>query len=477
MPLSFKQQVKNIFYYCLFPFFICILYTSCKKDSFITAPEAKLSLSADTLKYDTVFTTAGSTTQAFKINNDNNQKLLLSSVKLMGGTTSEYKINVNGIAAQQVNDIEVAANDSIYVFVTVNINPTAANLPFIVRDSIQISYNGNTRFVQLEAFGQNAHFLRGKIIESNTVWIDDLPYVILDSLKVDTGITLTINEGCKIYCNAAAPILVDGTLTITGTKDKPVVFTGDRLDEFYRDFPASWPGIYFRGTSKDNVFSFTTVKNAYQAIAVRGAPDNSNPKLSLHQCIIDNAYDAGIICINTVLVADNTLISNCGNNINIILGGAYAFTHCTVVGYSTYVPHKKPVLTATNFAEIDGSVVPSPLDATFTNCIFWGEEGNIKDEIVVSQQGAGIIPVKFINCLYKAETDPLNSTFTDCKKNEPILFDSVDVSKRYFDFRFTKNGGPCIDAGLATTQAIFPFDLDNNARTDNKPDIGCYEKQ
>ncbi|MFT3682990.1 MAG: hypothetical protein QM791_22210 [Ferruginibacter sp.] len=479
MSLLLKQPLKNITRYCLLPFLICILYTSCKKDGFTTAPDAKIFLSADTLKYDTVFTTRGSITQAFKINNTNSQKLLLSTVKLMGGNSSEYKINVNGVAAQEVNDIEIAANDSMYVFVTVNINPTAANLPFIVRDSILVTYNGNNRYVQLEAFGQNAHFLRNEIIKNNTTWTDDLPYVILGGIQVDTGVRLTINEGCKIYCNAAAPVLVDGTLTINGSKEKPVVFTGDRLDEDYRDFPASWPGIYFRGTSKNSIFNFTTIKNAYQAVAVQGAPDNNNPKLRLHQCIIDNAYDAGLICVNTVVFADNTLISNCGSNINIILGGAYDFTHCTVAAYSTYITHKKPVLTASNFAEIDGTVYKADLTAYFTNCIFWGEDGNVKDEIDLKKDAANKFDVLFDHCLYKAENElPLApAALTGSIRNQAPLFDSLDVTKNYFDFRFTKNGGPAIDAGNTATQPSFPRDLDDRLRTDGKPDIGCYEKQ
>ena len=60
------------------------------------------------------------------------------------------------------NNIEIKANDSMYVFVQVNVNPTTANLPFIIRDSIQVSYNGNNKLVQLEAWGQNAHFFRDK---------------------------------------------------------------------------------------------------------------------------------------------------------------------------------------------------------------------------------------------------------------------------------------------------------------------------
>src|SRR3954449_13342222 len=89
------------------PVVLCLLIYSCKKDSFITSSDARLSTSVDSLKYDTVFTSIGSITQSFKINNLNNQKLLLSEVKLMGGATSAFEINVNGIAATSVKDIEV----------------------------------------------------------------------------------------------------------------------------------------------------------------------------------------------------------------------------------------------------------------------------------------------------------------------------------------------------------------------------------
>ena len=138
-------------WYCFLFLYSCI-FSSCKKDSFIISQNAQLSTSIDSLKYDTVFTSIGSITQSFKISNLNNQKLLLNTVKLMNGTSSSFKININGSPATEVNNIEIAANDSIYVFVTAKIDPTLSNLPFIVKDSILISFNGNKRFVQLEAY-------------------------------------------------------------------------------------------------------------------------------------------------------------------------------------------------------------------------------------------------------------------------------------------------------------------------------------
>ena len=190
-------------------------------------------------------------------------------------------------------------------------------------------------------------------------------------LYVDASQTLTIEKGCRIYVHADAPIIVDGTLKVNGEKDTidRVYFRGDRLDEPYKDFPAAWPGIYFRTPSKDNVLNYAVIKNSYQAIAVEDPSPNANPKLTLNQCVIDNSYDAGIIALNSSITANNCLISNCGKNIAIGKGGDYQFTHCTVVSYSNFfIQHKDPVLTLSD----DNGSTTSPLDATFLQLHFLG---------------------------------------------------------------------------------------------------------
>ena len=473
---------RNLLHYCLpaghcvLLIASCLFFSSCKKDSFISSPNASLILSVDSLKFDTVFTSTGSITKVFKIINDNDQKLRLSKVKLMGGTTSSYKMNVDGAATTEVNNLEINANDSIYVFVSVTINPNLANLPFIVSDSILINYNGNIRYVQLEAFGQNANFLRNRVITGNTVWTNNLPYVILGSIRVDTTATLTIQAGTRIYSHADAPFIVDGTLIINGTKTDSVVFAGDRLDPDYKDLPAGWPGIYFRGSSKNNVMKFAIIKNAYQAVVVEQPSLNLNPKLILHQCIIDNAWDAGILSVNSSMQADNCLISNCGTNIALTYGGDYTITHCTVAGYSNaFVTHKNPVLVVNNFLAQGAGTLTANLNAVFRNCIFWGDGGFINDEISVTKQGATTFSVLFDKNLYKVATDPTNSVLTGNIKNQDPSFDSIEVFKRIFNFHITKNSAaPGIDKGAVTS---FPKDLDDKNRNVGLPDIGCYEKQ
>ncbi len=448
---------------------------SCKKDSFITSPDARIYINTDSLKYDTVFTSTGSITQSFKLINLNDQKLRISTIKLMGGASSSFKMNVNGSAAPAITDLEVAANDSIYVFVSVSVNPTTANLPFIISDSILISYNGNQRFVQLQAFGQNANFLKNQVITGNVNWTTTLPYVILGGLRVDTSATLTIPAGCKVYSHANAPFIVDGTLIINGAKNNEAVFAGDRLDEPYKDFPAAWPGIYFRSTSKNNVLQYAIIKNAYQALVVQNPSVNANPKLVLHQSIIDNAYDAGIACTNTSMQADNCLISNCGSNITLAYGGDYNFTHCTVTAYSNaYIVHKNPLLSVSNAAS-SGTTLTSNLNAVFRNTIFWADtSGFVPNEIIVNKQGSNAFSVLFDNNIYRGNSDPANSILNGNSRNTDPAFDSINVLKRYFDFRITKNAAaPGLNKGTVTS---FIKDLDNRNRNNGLPDLGCYEK-
>ncbi|MFT3703733.1 MAG: hypothetical protein QM802_15325 [Agriterribacter sp.] len=450
---------------------VMLLVFACKKESFITSKDAALLLTADTLSFDTVFTSIGSTTQYFTIVNTNTQKLRLDKVKLEGGSQSSFKINVDGISNTEVNNIELSSGDSIYVFVSVTIDPSAANLPFIVRDSILVDYNGNQRYVQLQAYGQNAHFLKSKIIDANTTWQNDLPYVITGGVLVAEGVQLTIEKGCRIHIHANAPLLIDGTLTVNGTKKDSVTFQGDRLDDGYNDLPASWPGIYFSEKSKDNVINYGIVKNAYQGIiAVAPSPDAS-PKVVLNECVIDNIYDAGIIAASSSINAVNCLITNCGANINLTQGGTYNFTYCTIASYSNaYVEHKNAVVSMDNYDE-NGNAYP--LSAIFRNCIIWGNGGDVDNEMVADKKGSTDFDVILDHSLYKAKALPSLITVTDGVANQDPAFDSINVNRRYFDFHINQKSSPAVGGGISIAVNT---DLDGKER-DAEPDIGCYEKQ
>lgn len=452
-----------------------LLYLGCTRESFITSPDARIRLSADTLKYDTVFVSSGSIVQTFKIVNENKEKLRLSSVRLAGGTASAYKINVDGTATTEARDLVLEAQDSLYVFVQVNINPATGNLPFIVRDSVEITYNGNRKWLQLEAWGQQAHFLRNHEVTTDETWQNDLPYVILGYLHVNPSVKLSIEKGCRIYVHADAPLVVDGTLQVNGQQDTAdrVVFSGDRLDLPYRDYPASWPGIYFRSSSRDNLLSYAVVKNAYQALVVQDPASNAPAaKLVLQECVVDNAYDYGVLALQSSIDARNCLISNCGKNLALVRGGRYNFTHCTVASYSNnYVQHKDPVLILSNY-DATGA---QPLLAGFRNCIFWGEGGLVDTELLVLRSPSQGFSVTVDQVLWKLTTAPANITLVNPAPiyDQAPQFDSIDISRQYYDFRL-KAGSPAVNKGKNQGVSI---DLDGKPRPVGLPDLGCFERQ
>ena len=451
---------------------LCI--SSCTKNSFITSRDAAISFSADTVYFDTVFVTAGSVTQSVKIINPNSQKLHLTDIRLMGGAQSYFGINIDGSPGPEVEGIDLEAGDSLYIFVAVEINPNSANLPFIVQDSIQVAFNGSLAYIQLQAWGQNANFLRNQVLTGSTLWNSALPYVIQGSLQIDSGAMLTIPAGCRVYFHADAPLLVDGSLQVNGTDSNRVLFTGDRLDAPYNGYPGSWPGIYFRGASSNDLLQYALVENANEAVVVSAPPSGSTPKVVLQQCIVNNSYDAGILGLDGSLQAVNCLISNCGQNVVLGGGGYYNFSQCTAAAYSNiYIAHTQAVLVVADQIEDGATIFTGPVQASFVNCIFWGNYGNVPDEVTVSQSTSNSFVVGFTNCLWKVQDLPTGVTTANMILNQDPLFDSVNTAANYYDFHLKANS-PAVGAGTAAGAMI---DLDGNPRPAVAPDMGCYQRQ
>lgn len=453
-----------------------LVAAGCRKDQFTDSSSVRLKASTDTLHFDTVFTSTGSVTQVVKIVNDNDKGIKVSSVRLMGGASSPFRINVDGTPGPQVNNVEIAGSDSTYVFVTVSINPNTANLPFVVRDSIEISYNGNRTLVQLDAYGRNARFLRNYTVTGQETWTKELPYVLLGNFTINENARLNIGQGCRVYLHADAPMIVKGTLNVEGgiPDSTRVLFTGDRLDDPYRDFPASWPGIYFTATSRDNRIQYAYIKNAYQALVLEDPSPNAAPKLELNETIVDNAFDAGILSVNSSIRARNLLVSNCGRNLVLVKGGNYEFLHSTIASFSNnFIQHREPVLLLANYINIGNTASPATLNALFRNCIFWGEQGGLVDnEVVVARAGSNPFSVTFDRVLWRVQSDPPHSTINSAINSDP-LFDTVNTGQRLYNFRLQPSS-PALNKGIATGILT---DLDGLSRPVGLPDLGAYERR
>ncbi len=415
--------MSRLFQYVLI---IClsISLVNCKKDKLLTDSSATIAFSQDSILFDTVFTTIGSTTRQLKVYNKNKQKINLSSVRLEQGQSSNFIISVDGSSGKQVSDVEILAQDSIYIFVQVNVNPTSQNSPLIIQDRILFDVNGNQQFVALEAWGQDAYYhypdkaiqFKNGFLPYSTVstqtnvvvqWPKDKPHVIYGWLVVDSTQTLKIDAGVNVYFhqNAGLWIYRYGTLQVDGTFGNEVTFKGDRREADYADLPGQWDRIWINEGSVNNYINYAIIKNNYIGLQVEPLITAVPPsKLRLTNTIIRNCSKYGIYSVAYNIWGANNIISNCKDYCAaFVLGGNYTFLHSTFANYFNKDGGRAgtPCVYINNYFDDNGVTKIVPLDSCFFgNSII---DGSIANELSMDVKPDNTTPpnVKFVNSLLK----------------------------------------------------------------------------
>lgn len=447
----------------------CGLLISCEEEGFVDDPSVKLSFSTDTVMFDTVFTTIGSTTKKFTVKNPYNKKININTIKLAGGKDSDYRLNIDGTQTSGMSNIELNANDSLYIFVEVTIEPNNDNNPLVVKDSVILNTNGNTQDIKLVAWGQDVHLINGEVLKTQT-WQADKPYLVYNSALVDTQHTLTIKPGTKVHFHRNSRFYVAGSLISDGTKEDPVLFTSDRLEEEYSDTPGQWDGVWLMPGSHNNVINYTNIKNAIIGIQVDTLGSTASPTLTLSNSKIEHMTYAGIYAQGTTIKAYNNVISDCGEYaVALTLGGSYEFYHTTIANYWTSATRHTPSLLLNNYnEEKQGRALKK---ARFNNCIIYGNNGY---EIGFdSLKSSGVLNYRFEHCLIKTgeEIQTTNRNYEHIIENEDPGFISIE------DYNFRLDTlSPAIDTGDVETGETYSKDIMNNSRnSDEAPDLGAYE--
>jgi len=478
---------------------VMIIFNACQKDTTFEGSDPSISISVDTLTFDTVFTTIGSATRSFKIYNHESEDIEID-VKLVNGQGSKFRMNVDGIAGYELKDVFVRRNDSIYVFVDVRVDPDqpVSISPFIFEEMLSISTNGSVKDIVLEAWGQNANYVPGtkrKGILSllscdlqTETWDDPKPYVIYGVLFIDScelilpsGTDIYVHGGLVrqdslIYNDGFLVVLENGKITANGTAIDPVTFQGDRLEQSFDDVAGQWVGIRFTGGSIGNRLEHVNIKNS-----VVGIRADSASQLTLESCSIYNTTSAGLIGVRADIDATNTLIYNNGQNSALLTyGGNYNFNHCTFANYG----NQSSAVRLDNFRCTDPPlcqdvVFVNRMNANFNNCILTGNE---RDELSLLDWTDGgepdlfhyqfrncavtvdeilepeLYPNFFDNCANCINLTPSDTLFLDLN-NEDFTLDTMSIA---------------IDKGFLAGM-VFEDILDNSR--DDMPDLGCYEFQ
>lgn len=485
---------------------VLLLFGQCRKDQFTDDPNAVLEFSADTVLFDTIFNTVGSTTARLTVYNRNNRAVRVSNISLGQGGASQYRINVNGAPGYTHDNVEIDGNDSIFVFVEVTVDPTDSLHPF-VEDKIHFLTNGNAQQVDLLAWGWDAIFYTPNVFPTNglppyriinpqpnsvTTWTNEKPVVIYGYAVVDSTQKLIVEAGTQIFLHEGSGIWVykDASIEVTGTAEEPVVFQGDRLEPFYQDQPGQWDRIWINEGSEDNIFEHATIRNSFIGIQAETLPFSYNAtaptsgnKLVLDDVRIYNTSLAGLLARNYRIESQNSLYFGSGQYVLAITGGGeYNFNQCTFANFWTFSSRQDPLMLITNAYENPPGLlqVRSIENTQFSNCIIYGNNDN---ELDMSFDTEGVnIDIGFEHTIVKYDTE--EEDYSEYF-GENVYVNEAPGFISSFENNYRLGGGAfAIDKGINTPSVSFEsdllddagFDLDENVR-EGDPDLGCFEYQ
>ena len=471
---------------------LLLVASSCRKNSQInTDSNLKLEFSADTVLFDTVFTSLGSATHELKIYNPHSDDLKISSIRLVQGDASPFRLNLDGESATEIYDKIIPAEDSLFSFLRVTINPNDINTPFVVEDELEFITNGNTQIVKLLAWGQNANYIvADKVVYiggepypfhivadslQTTVWTKERPYVVYGYALINSYGTLRIEEGTRIYCHQGGGILSwsDGQLIIEGTAEEPVIVQGDRLEAYYNDTPGQWEQILMMEgrAGADHRISHAIIRNGTIGLNCQPTLKATECALLIDNTIIENQSGYGLFSILYPVEAKNFVIANCGYANFWALGGIYRFVHGTFANYWNANEHNnnENAVSVANHA-IDGNneTFYFPFSMEMDNCIIYGKQ---KDEFKATFGPEADSIYVFDHCLIKSEQYNGNMAgFSHCLFNLDPLF--ADPMKP--DCHIDSIASPVIGTGNPLFGNEMPHDLDGISRV-GAPDMGAYQ--
>jgi len=481
-----------------------LILSSCRDDDFSASSSDRLAYSTDTITFDTVFTTIGSVTKGFKVYNINDKYIRINRAFLRNGSSSNFRLNIDGSPGKEFENIDIPPNDSIFVFVEVTLDPVNSNNPVVVEDAVVFASNGNTEEIILEAVGQDVHLYNGVIIESET-WTNDKPYLIINSMAVDSGHVLTIEEGVKVYLHNNSSLVIWGKININGTYENPVVFNGDRFDRGYDRSAGGWGTIFIHPRSRDNIINYAVIKNAVAGLQI-GQPDDyiRMPSVTLNNVFISNSSFASVIAYAAEIEANNCIFADAGYyGLAFLLGGKYNINHSTIsiVGsfrvdaglFENYNRDSKGACVAfsnryypyytldKNYMVYSKTLYNDLIEANFSNSIFYG---NHKLELVTDEHKDAAFNYFFDHCILKQTKDSIDINdalhFNKVILNEYPRFINDSIISGEYDFRLDTLSA-AKDSGSIDLISKFPvlqYDYEGKLRTvDGMPDMGAFERE
>lgn len=468
---------------------LCLLSACFSDEAYSTSASDRLYFSADSVKLDTVISGKATNTYTFEVYNRTDKAIRLPSVYLEKGASSGFRVNVDGVFLEngQTTDLEVGAKDSLRVFLFANLPEHDSDKPIEATDRLVFVTEGGVRQeVVLHAWGQDVIPLSAHRIKADTLLAARRPYVIIDSLVVGAGATLSLAAGVRLYFHPQADLIVHGTLVAQGTADSPVVMRGDRLgymfsSQPYDRIPGQWGSVIFTQESYGNRLMHCDIHSGTDGVRCDSS-DIGREKLRIENSIIHNMGGNVLTVRSANIFAGNCQLTNAAGNCVVLYGGKSSFIHCTIGNFYAFSGGRGAALAYSNY---EGEV-RRPLEAaTFINCLITGYS---EDEIMGNRSeryADDAFNFSFKNCLLDTpptDDDHIQNCLWDNSEDgqgterENNFSPKFDLNALIFTFGLDAKSQAVDHADAATSRDYYPRDLNGRDRlADEGPDIGCYE--
>lgn len=459
-----------------------LVTASCEREYLFRGDNRGLRFSEDTVMFDTVFTSFGSTTAVLKVYNPYNEDMSIDAVELAGGDNSNFRVNINGFEGPYLQDVRIRERDSLFIFVEVTIDPAGVDAPFVVTDSLVFHTRELSQTVKLIAYGQDVIVLRKEKLKTQT-FSKGRPYLIYDYAVVDSFQQLTIEAGAKLHFHKGASLLVLGTLVANGKHDDPIVIEGDRLEDFYSDKPGQWGFVQFFPGSKNNQLHHTIIRNGTMGIRADSIGNGSEPPLILGNCRFEHISSIGLLAETSNILVYNSLFADCGvHSVALTVGGSYEFYHCTIANFfSMFKSRTTPALLLNNYYTDDNkkTVIVPMKKALFANCIIYGynySEIGLELKSTSAETSEQEINYCFDHTLIKVPA--ANFDVSDKTKFINVITSKAPsfIDSNKYDYRLDTLSA-AQNVGKKEYGLLYPKDILNaNRNDDDGPDLGIYER-
>jgi parallel beta-helix repeat protein len=148
----------------------------------------------------------------------------------------------------------------------------------------------------------NATYVEGEIVQ-NTIWtLTDSPFIVVKDVIVKPGFTLTIEPGVEVRFGGNFSLTVNGKLNATGTAERMITFTSNRLEPR----PGDWKTVEFANRTDHSTLAYCVVEYAVNGITI----DKGNAEIKNSQ--VSNNLQNGVYIKNdnSAYIHDNTVDFN-----------------------------------------------------------------------------------------------------------------------------------------------------------------------